>query len=56
MYGLNQKERQELKDLTKELFGDCPPIMTTPDMDKNKKERYELLAKKKIELMQASLN
>jgi len=56
LYGLNPIERKELKNLTEELFGQFPPTFTTPDMVKEKKERYEFLAKKKIDLMKASLN
>lgn len=56
IYKLNEKEESELESLTKDLFGDCPPTMTTPDMDEHKKERYVTLAEKKIELMKATLN
>lgn len=56
IYKLSDKEEQELENLTKEIFGDFPPIMITPDIEESKKLRYQTLAEKKIELMKATLN
>lgn len=53
---LSQEERKELDTLSFELFGALPPVIVTPDLPKQKVERYKFLAKKQMECMKALLN
>lgn len=53
---LTQAERKEMNQLSNELFGGMPMVFPTPDLPKDKVDRYKFLAKKKMECIQALMN
>ena len=56
IYGLTNDERKEFEELKKVLFQGATFVVFDEDHDQEKVYRYNFLMKKKMELIQATVN